>query len=226
MKYEHRQYSPKILTYSSIRAQSEPDILNLQHRYKIDPGAIKAALIANLGGVGSHGSPDSDRLEENRDPIDDSKGYWKNPVRTTSAKSVKATIHSRSSGTVNLTPTSAARHGTIPHLQGTLSQIPSSGDGTDSRPSSKRPPLEPITIQPLVTSSTQSMPPVLLSNVANQKNMMMDPQTMLVFNNQLLHYLKFFNIKKSHRTLNIEKTHTRTLLHTYIQYWKKDLHHY
>ena len=183
MKYEHRQNSPKQLTYSSMRAQSEPDILDLQHRYKIDPGAIKKALIANLGEI-PNGVSDPAKPADYHDPLDDVKGFWKNPVRTTSAKSVKETIHSRSSGTVNLTPTSAARHGTVPHLPNgaTTPLVLTSRDKPASRPSSNRPPLEPITIQPLVTSSTQSMPPVLLSNVTDQKGLLMDPQTMLVIN--------------------------------------------
>ena len=205
MKYEHRQYSPKLLTYTSSRAQSEPDILNLQHRYKIDPRAIKKALIANLNEP-IHGVDVTSEPDDGHDPLDDVEGFWKNPVRAVSAASAKATIHSRISGTVNLTPTNAARHGTLPHLHSgstipsphntnshlhtgySIPPSPHSSPPRDEvvpRTASHRSPLVPLNIQP-IDSYTNSMPSVLLSNVASQ--LRMDPHTMLVLND-LTHFM-------------------------------------
>ena len=177
LRYDHRQPSPKQIGYTA-RTHSEPDILDLQHRYKMDPGAIKAALIANLGPLEpTPHMPTSDPLED----AQRANGLWKNPIRTFSAKSVKATIQARLGGTVNLTPTSASRGGVRDNI--------GSGQRHAVTPTTRgNPALEPIHFQPLnASSSTQSMP-VLLSNGKTPLSthsttlgaVQIDQQTMLV----------------------------------------------
>ncbi len=114
---------------ANTNPKGPPSLLDLQHKYKIDPCAIKKFK------------------EEGVDPPNEESGRRSRKgsagqSRASSAKSAKETIHSRSGGNVNLTPGSKVINGKeskAGHLAGifhgkSMKQIPSNGFNIDVQP--------------------------------------------------------------------------------------------
>lgn len=97
------------------RNNTDSDILELQHKYKFDPSALKEASVRN--DVTKEKSPRDKKAVPAFEaaPAKSQKGSG----RLDSAKSVKETIKARSSGTVNLTPTkiSPLKHKSSSHAK-------------------------------------------------------------------------------------------------------------
>ncbi len=114
----------------NTNSKGPPSLLDLQHKYKIDPGAIKKFK------------------EEGVDPPNEDSGRRSRKdsacqSRASSAKSAKETIQSRTGGNVNLTPGSSkvinGKESKGGHLAGifhgkSMKQIPSNGFNIDVQP--------------------------------------------------------------------------------------------